>query len=358
MEAIFKMVEMYNEAIREVRKDFDGSDDEFEKLIEEKGPKLKAGLVPIYSSGLVEFYKKDLLISSRDKSASFKELLLEKNKDGFDYLEIILDLNRFLGKKFLKHFEDNGDPLDKLKLSLTFRLHARACQVATEVKELLSSGYSDGAHARWRTLHEISVIFLFLMNNDTNLAQMYFDFQAIEKFKRAKLHEKYHEEINWKPLETETYEFLENRVNELKVKYGKDYGGKLGWTKNIIQNKGDRHFSKIEELVGLSYMRPFYSWASENVHSGVDSITTRMGLPEVIETSYQMFGAPTMIGLTDPAQFTCHSLNLMSSALLSIHDNVENAFIETMLADYKKNMTESFARVQEEIKEEIKSHKK
>lgn len=357
MEAIFKMIDVFNESIAEIRKEFSGTDEEFEKLIEEKGPELMDGLGKVYSEGLVEFYKTDLLLKTRERSLEFKNLNLERNQNAFDYLEIVLDLNRFLGKKFLKYFENNINPDDKLKLSITFRLHARACQVGTEVKELLSAGYADGAHARWRTLHEISVIFLFLMENNAELSQMYFDYQAVEKLRRAKSYLKHHEKINWKPLETDELEFLQNRVKEMKVKYGNDFSDKLGWTKNIINNSRNRHFSTIEEIVGLDYLRPFYSWASENVHAGVDSITTRMGLPEVINTSYQMFQSPTMIGLTDPAQFTAHSLNLMSTALLSIHDTTENTFIKMMLSNYKNKMTESFMQVQNEIKEEFEKKK-
>jgi len=42
------------------------------------------------------------------------------------------------------------------------RLQAGAARVAGEIYALLLSGYASGAHARWRTLHEIAVTALFI----------------------------------------------------------------------------------------------------------------------------------------------------------------------------------------------------
>src|SRR6266700_848387 len=38
------------------------------------------------------------------------------------------------------------------------RLHARACLTASEILALLETGHAVGAEARWRTLHEITVV--------------------------------------------------------------------------------------------------------------------------------------------------------------------------------------------------------
>lgn len=45
-----------------------------------------------------------------------------------------------------------------MKFKVLVRLHARACQISYEVLALVRSGFADGAMARWRTLHELSVL--------------------------------------------------------------------------------------------------------------------------------------------------------------------------------------------------------
>ena len=53
------------------------------------------------------------------------------------------------------------------------RLHARACQVAAEILTLLRDGFADGAMARWRTLHEIAVVAMFVRERGDGMAERY-----------------------------------------------------------------------------------------------------------------------------------------------------------------------------------------
>ncbi|WP_217430933.1 DUF5677 domain-containing protein [Sphingomonas bacterium] len=49
-------------------------------------------------------------------------------------------------------------------------LHARACQVVFEIITLMENGLADGAMARWRTLHEITVVATILAEHGEELA--------------------------------------------------------------------------------------------------------------------------------------------------------------------------------------------
>lgn len=53
------------------------------------------------------------------------------------------------------------------------RLHGKAVMTAREVMILLRSGYSSGALARWRTLHEVWVVSLLLLEGDDELSRRY-----------------------------------------------------------------------------------------------------------------------------------------------------------------------------------------
>ncbi len=70
------------------------------------------------------------------------------------------------------------------------RSHARACQIAREILTLIKNGYADGAMARWRALHEISVISSFIAKHGNEVAEKYLLHSNIESNKAAVLYQK------------------------------------------------------------------------------------------------------------------------------------------------------------------------
>ena len=52
-------------------------------------------------------------------------------------------------------------------------LHANACLVTSEVITLLEAGYSSGATARWRSLHEVAVYAMFIVKHGPGTAERY-----------------------------------------------------------------------------------------------------------------------------------------------------------------------------------------
>ena len=355
MEAGFGLLEMIRSSLNEVKKGFDGTDEDFQEKIQAKFPELLANLGSTFSKELIKFYKTKILDELRQKESEFNQRLFREYKEGFDYLQIFIDLNKYLGKQFLEELEEKVSQDDKLKLNVLFRLHARACQVATEIQTLLKSGYSDGAHARWRTLHEISVIFNILIENESLLTQMFADFEYIEKLKRAKNSNEHLEKINWRPIDEETINQLEEKKEALKVLYGNDFARSYGWTLKIIPNRGDRNFKKLEELASLDHLRPFYNWACENVHSGMDGISTRMSLHDSSKVSYLRFTGPSQYGLADPAQFTTYSLIQITSSLISLNESYENLVVQSLLEELHELSSTEFFKKHMELKKDLKN---
>ena len=70
------------------------------------------------------------------------------------------------------------------------RLHARSCQTAREVLVLLSSGFADGALARWRALHEMAVVSAFI-GQDEELAERYCLHEAVESLRIVRQYRQY-----------------------------------------------------------------------------------------------------------------------------------------------------------------------
>src|SRR5208282_6072349 len=94
------------------------------------------------------------------------------------------------------------------------RLHARSCQIASEVLSLLLAGHADGAMARWRSLHEISVVCSFISKHGNELAERYLLHQCVESYKAAAQYQEYCDRIGDAPFTSEQISSLErDRAN-------------------------------------------------------------------------------------------------------------------------------------------------
>jgi hypothetical protein len=76
-----------------------------------------------------------------------------------------------LSPKKERHFRD----------FVLIRLHARACVIAEEIIVLLENGFSDGAMARWRTPHELTIVATIIEDGGESLASRYIDHNAIDR---------------------------------------------------------------------------------------------------------------------------------------------------------------------------------
>jgi len=85
------------------------------------------------------------------------------------------------------------------RLAAIIRLHARACLVGTEVLTLLRAGLASGAHARWRTLHEIAVICQFLRQNDDDTAERYLAHGEVMKAGNLEAYQAHAKRLGYRP---------------------------------------------------------------------------------------------------------------------------------------------------------------
>ena len=79
-------------------------------------------------------------------------------------LALMIALTREFSEEVGRHLDSRKNQKNAYLVSALTRLHARACQVASEVLVLLREGYADGAMARWRTLHELAVVAMYLQS--------------------------------------------------------------------------------------------------------------------------------------------------------------------------------------------------
>lgn len=347
----FDISDIFDSALFEVRKEFTGTSEEFSKKINDKLPELIQVLGDTFKSVLLNLYESSILEELRGKETKYIDNLYTDYKKGFDYLQIFIDLNKYCGKRILEEFEKNSRIKERKKLFLLIRLQSRACQIATEIQTLLKYGYPDGAIARWRTLHEMSVVFSVLIENPFELTEMFGDYEIVEKNKQARDLEEHRHKLNWPPLSKKQLKNLKEHTEIINKKYDKEFFKSYGWTINILP-KGKRNFKELEKLAKLDYMRPFYSWSNDNVHSGISGLVSRIGQVESGKTSYLGFAGPSFYGFADPVQFTTTSLYTITSQLLGLHYDLESQIIDSLLDDVQDIVKSEFFNSQLRLKKQ------
>ncbi len=197
------------------------------------------------------------------------------------------------------------------------RLHARGCQVGAEVLTLLNSGFADGAHARWRTLYEITVIAYFIRENGNDVAERYICHNTIESYRAMSTYQKCYERLGYEPLSEEEIAKTTVAFEELCERFGPNFKEGYGWASEVLHKKNP-HFADIENATNFGHMRAHYKLASHNIHAEPKGIVFRLGMPEKTSCKIHLLPGPSDAGFTDPAHCTAISLYQLTCALLTI----------------------------------------
>lgn len=344
MEEQFYIEKLIQKALKESRANFNGSDKEFESEMEIKLPKV---IEKILTSVSEELYKycfdknNDLKKQERKIIKSIKSKYGNGIKIFEAFIELNIKISSFTYDKYYKVFDKLED---QIKLDTLISIHTRACQIINEIRVLTINGYADGAMSRWRTLHELSITFLFLFKNDYETIDMYNDYQAIETWKKAQEFQENYKSLGWESFSKEDLEFIENDKDEMIKKYGKEFGKGYGWTMKVLPI-GRRNIREIEKIVGQNHFRPIYTWASENVHSGVSAIKKKLGLREneqdFLLTSCNDFG------FLEAIEFSSTSILLMSETFLNMEDSYMNKISKELLYFLREEVINEFAETEE-----------
>jgi len=309
-------------------------------------------IVPKFSEVLLKSLKSKMatvLEESRVCQSQFEERLVKRWKRPFDLLEFFLILCREAGSEFNSKYRTEANRTHDYVFVVLTRLHARGCQTACEILALLKSGLADGAHARWRTLHEIATISFFIKDHGQQVAERYLHYTTVETYKEAHEYQKHYRELGDEPLTEKALETIKKRRDQALKVYGEDFCDDYGWIPKEILKK--RNFSEIEKSVKLDRLRPYYKWACHNVHSGPTSLVFRLGLIKTMASSILLAGRSNY-GLADPGQGAAISLCQITICLLSTRPTIENLVIIKTIEKLVDEINPLFCDVQKEIEKE------
>ena len=160
-----------------------------DERIDEISKKLGKSIDPLSDKIAITIYKSlrrkmnPMLREHRRFLKDFEKRHYKLWKKGIDTLEAFLVLAFELGENFNTYYRNEAAQKQDYLFEALTNLHARAVLIGSEVLTLLNSGFSDGAHARWRTAHEISVVATFLSNCGNDVAKKYLEYNIIESYR-------------------------------------------------------------------------------------------------------------------------------------------------------------------------------
>ncbi|MCB9431958.1 MAG: hypothetical protein H6668_08230 [Ardenticatenaceae bacterium] len=328
-------------------KNFDEFYQEFIAKLERTFPEIIEEMASLLLSDLRE-NRSTMLKAHRKDMKGFEKRLDKDWKRPFDLFESFLVLAFEAGDEFNSDFRKDATEVENYVLEALTRLHARACQIAWEVFVLLKSGFADGAHARWRSLHEIAVVASFIKTHGNEVAERYLLHDNIESYKAATLYQKHCQALGDEPIPQDEYNSLITVRDELIARFGNSYKNNYGWSSSAL-NKQDPNFSDIEENAGLDHLRPYYKLASHNVHANPKGVMFKLGLSG--NTQNVLLAGPSNFGFTDPAQGTAYSLGLVTVTLITTRPTIDNLVLSNILLRLESEIGEEFLKVQKDIED-------
>lgn len=191
------------------------------------------------------------------------------------------------------------------------RLFSRAFEIVGEILVLIRSGYTDGALARWRSLHEICVIAMFLGKKSDRCAEMYLAHHCIEEFRLLQVDKSSGTAKSMSTHRDRYLRDLKTRRDALVAKYGTPYANDNGWAA-VELGRARVTFKDLETQVGLDILRRGYQRANSTVHGGALATLTRVSLnaPLVDDTHI-----PPAHGCQTAAEYAASSLSMLVAEL-------------------------------------------
>ncbi|EPQ1334008.1 TPA: DUF5677 domain-containing protein [Serratia marcescens] len=294
--------------------------------------------------------KDDYIAQHISDMKEFEERLYDIWSKPLVRFEMIIVMCRELGSEINQWHVDNGGW--DIKLEVLSRLHAHSLQISCEILQLLKSGFADGAMARWRSLHECSVIARILASGNKELAEKYSDHKYIDDYKFAISYAEHSDSLQLRRLDKVSFKAVKDKYDELIAKYGESFKKENGWSNDLF-NKKKINFFDLENFAGLEFLRPFYKFSSVRVHVNSKSVDYKLSL----SLSYKynndeiLLSGPSNQGLVDPMQCASMSLIDTTRSLLSINENVDSIISEKILALWDVKLKQELLEASELLEE-------
>lgn len=257
----------------------------------------------------------------------------------------LLDLLLSLGRERGEAITAIASEAPSILTNVCAHLHARVMLVASECASLLNQGYADGALARWRTIHETTIVLVLMVNHGDVLAERYLDHEAVDVW-----HEYVTEtaaaglDLAHALREDPDAQVLRDEYDAALTKHGSSFKGTYGWAKGIVPRVDGSNnapgFADLAAAAGRAAEADDYKFASYHIHPTARSVDARLGM-----LGYEgLLTGPSNAGLEVPAAYVADSvvlamayydhdaLALESNVAVRLAERIRDELIEQAIA--------------------------
>jgi hypothetical protein len=225
------------------------------------------------------------------------------------------------------------------------RLVARTYEVVGEIITLARAGYADGALARWRSLHEICVIAMFLAKQSDRCAQMYLSHHQVEELRLLEV-DRASGTANTNDTHTDRYiGHLRRQKAAIVNTFGTAFASDYGWA-SIELGRAKTTFRDLESHVGLEILRRGYQRANSTVHGGALATLTRISLGV---SGVDGAAVPPAYGCELATNYATASLSMMVAELCLRTENADLIAMSIVVHNHASKIREQIAQTQKKI---------
>ncbi|WP_432973493.1 DUF5677 domain-containing protein [Dactylosporangium sp. CA-233914] len=213
--------------------------------------------------------KADLIADRARERAALAERIDELWGTALSTYEAVAQVAAEINARVYNAYVEDNDNSSDVTAEVAFVLHARACTTAAEVLCLMRSGLADGAAARRRTIHELSVVLnLVVDHQQLDLAQRYVDYAIVERWGDIEQHQLHAAALGYAPILAPVVAEAEQQYQDMLRKYGDSFRKRNRWAAPLFAAERDVQFVELERLAGLERWRPLYRESNHHVHAG------------------------------------------------------------------------------------------
>ena len=317
-----------------------------QELIEKSGldeAELEEALPPILKTFMAELTpsvaaallkgSKAMLRERRADEAGFQKRNSKRWAKSFSRVEFVWHLCEEIGREFNQKYRPDAVREQNMLFEALVNLHARGLLVAAEAIHLLKGGFAEGSLTRWRALHEVLVVSMFIREHGPMAAERYLHSAHFLTRTAARQYMAFHDRAKLSPIKESDLEQLDTTCTVLAEKYGKIMYQDNGWALPFFPAKTGElrapNFSDLEKAVGLDHWRPRYKWASQHTHAGSRHAHANLGLVE--NECPRLLVGPSNSGMVQPTEMLALHLSNLTSNLLLSNLSIEAVAISSVL---------------------------
>lgn len=331
--------------------DLEAIHDRFDEFLSNRLPVLIGSLTEDLAESILPTlhasWEKELRRQNRERH-SFEKRLHQRWGKAIELLRMSLTVSREFGEMVSTSLESNPDFASSCLVDVLRRLHARACQVTDEILCLLAAGFSDGAMARWRTLHEIAIVALFIKEHGEDVARRYIDHEVIESARAVRDYDECYERLGYEPMEESELEAIRLAHEKAVSDYGPAFDTPYGWAADALGIKRPI-LRDIEKAAGIDHLKAHYRLASHNVHANPKGVFFKLGLLDEIDV---LLAGPSNVGLADPGHSAAISLLQVSVALGLIEPTLDSLVCLRIIGRLTDEIGEAFHEAHQQLQKD------